>query len=167
MLARKDTDVYTPPSSCLSLPHVLLANLFISFILALNSSWDGGHTKVVKDFVFGILGTGPPSFMKGMVSFSGSSIVIPFPLDSSLKGVGSLTSAYLGGSGMIDFRGVGDGIDDDDGIKNFSFFARDFRGVGDGIDDDDGIKNFSFLARGSSSVSFFPKVSSSELFSSK
>nr|GEW60332.1 ribonuclease H-like domain-containing protein [Tanacetum cinerariifolium] len=40
----------------------------------------------------------------------------------------------------------------------------DFRGVGDGIDDD-GIKNISFLTGGSSLVSFFLEVSFSELFS--
>nr|GEY01312.1 retrovirus-related Pol polyprotein from transposon TNT 1-94 [Tanacetum cinerariifolium] len=51
-----------------------------------------------------------------------------------------LTSVTLRGLGMIDFRGVGDGINDG------------------------GIKNFSFLVGGSSSVSFF-EVSSSELFS--
>nr|GEY81849.1 hypothetical protein [Tanacetum cinerariifolium] len=47
-------------------------------------------SRVIKDFIFGIFGAEPPSSMKGMISFGGSSAAIPFPLDSSLEGVGSL-----------------------------------------------------------------------------
>ncbi|GKE21514.1 hypothetical protein Tco_1433026 [Tanacetum coccineum] len=43
----------------------------------------------------------------------------------------------------------------------------DFKGVGDRIDDDVGIRNFSFLTKGSSSDTFFSKVFSSELFSTE
>nr|GFB51040.1 hypothetical protein [Tanacetum cinerariifolium] len=76
-----------------------------------------------------------------MMSFSGSSFAIPFPLDSSLGAVGS-------------FRGFGEYMDDV------------VLGIGDGIIKV-GIKNFSFLARGSSSVFFFLKASSSKLFASE
>ncbi|GJR13075.1 putative reverse transcriptase domain-containing protein [Tanacetum coccineum] len=104
---------------------------------------------VIKDLRVDMSGTKTLSSMKGMISFSGSSVAMPFPLDSSIGGVGS-----LGGSHFDSFSD----------IRRFRHV--DFRGVGDGIDDG-GIRNFNFLVRGSSLVSFFPEVSSSELFSSE
>ncbi|GJT26049.1 hypothetical protein Tco_0895986 [Tanacetum coccineum] len=126
------------------------------------ASYPSGMTKDLK---LGILGTEPPS-IKGMISFDGSSVAIPFPLDSSLGRVGSfggegekmdevvlerclvngsivilITSGFWIGSAIIEFKGVGDGIDDV------------------------GIKNFSFFTRGSSSDTIFSEVFSSELFS--
>ncbi|GKD57153.1 RNA-directed DNA polymerase, eukaryota [Tanacetum coccineum] len=49
---------------------------------------------MTKDLKFGILGAEPPSSKKGMMSFIGSSVAIPFPLCLSLGGFG-----YVGGEG--------------------------------------------------------------------
>ncbi|GKA52496.1 hypothetical protein Tco_0745811 [Tanacetum coccineum] len=73
-----------------------------------------------------------------MRSFKGSSVAMPFPLDSSLRGV-----VLWIGLGGIEFSIVGDGIDDV------------------------GIRNFNFLKGGSSSESFFSEVSATELFTAK
>ncbi|GJT28709.1 hypothetical protein Tco_0908984 [Tanacetum coccineum] len=110
-----------------------------------------------------------------MISFNGSSVAIPFPLDPSLGGVG-----FLGGVGSL--GGVGEKMDEVVLLRclvNYSIVILvvlgfwiglgkiDFKGVGDRIDDDVGIRNFSFLTRGSSSDTFFSEVFSSELFSTK
>ncbi|GKB95497.1 hypothetical protein Tco_0981634 [Tanacetum coccineum] len=131
--------------------------------------------RMTKDLRLVILGTKPPSSIKGMISFNGYSVAIPFPLDSSMGGFGS-----LGRVGSL--RGVEERIDKvilvrclvncSNVILVISGFwigsgKIEFNGVGDGIDDDVRIKNFRFLTGGSSSETFFYDVSTFEHFSTE
>ncbi|GJV39698.1 putative reverse transcriptase domain-containing protein [Tanacetum coccineum] len=109
--------------------------------------WPSG---VLKGLRFGILGFDPPFSIRGMICFKGSLVAIPFPLDLSLGGVGSLVELDLWEE--LESRWM----------KLFQARIGLIEGISDRMVEV-GIKSFNFLVGGSSSETFYFEVFSSDV----